>query len=37
MATVPAGAYIFDVPGEADGITLTVAYGQILVAQGISR
>ena len=37
MANVPAGAYIFDVQGEADGVTLTVAYGQILIAQGISR
>jgi hypothetical protein len=37
MATVAPGAYAFDLQGIADGVTLTVAYGQILVAQGISR
>ena len=37
MATVAPGAYIFDVQAIADGVTLTVAYGQILVAQGVSR
>ena len=37
MATVAPGAYIFDLQAIADGVTLTVAYGQILIAQGVSR